>query len=139
MEREKGIAVLKTVLNNQKQVVDIEKKIFQLSDGSNYYDILYQVMIDIIEKKVDIKSIKKNLENKNILRSHPDFYQLYLDENEQNNFILKPFEVEEGISTCKKCGSKRVFSYQKQSRSSDEPSTTYCECVACRSRWTYSG
>ena len=96
-------------------------------------------MNDLVVNKVEMKTILHNLETRKILRNHPNFYQLSLDEHEQNNFIIKPFEVEEGISICKKCGSKRVFSYQKQSRSSDEPSTTYCECVACRSRWTYSG
>ena len=57
---------------------------------------------------------------------------------EQNNFIETPFEIEEGVLECD-CGSKRVFSYQKQSRSADEPMSTYATCMACKKQWVYSG
>ena len=60
------------------------------------------------------------------------------EEIEQDNFIENPFEIEEGVLECK-CGSKRVFSYQKQSRSADEPMSTYATCVACKNKWIYSG
>ena len=137
MARETGVKLLKTICENTSK---IEEKIHELSTcDKEYFEILYEIMNDLVVNKVEMKTILHNLETRKILRNHPNFYQLSLDEHEQNNFIIKPFEVEEGISICKKCGSKRVFSYQKQSRSSDEPSTTYCECVACRSRWTYSG
>ena len=59
-------------------------------------------------------------------------------EIEQDNFLIKPLEIEEGVLECK-CGSKRVFSYQKQCRGGDESSTTFAECVACKSKWIYSG
>ena len=137
MSRELGNNILHTICSDNTQIESMIHKL--TSSPDEYVELLYQVVNDILVNKTDSAKIMSNLEDRKILRNHPDFYQLSLDENEQNNFIIKPFEVEEGISTCKKCGSKRVFSYQKQSRSSDEPSTTYCECVACRSRWTYSG
>ena len=59
-------------------------------------------------------------------------------EIEQDNFLIKPLEIEEGVLECK-CGSKRVFSYQKQCRGGDESSTTFAECVACKAKWIYSG
>jgi DNA-directed RNA polymerase subunit M/transcription elongation factor TFIIS len=58
--------------------------------------------------------------------------------DEQDDFIENPFEIEEGVIECR-CGSKRVFSFSKQTRSADEPMTTYAECVQCGSKWTYSG
>ena len=60
------------------------------------------------------------------------------EEIEQDNFIIKPFEIEEGVLQCK-CGSKRVYSYSKQSRSADEPMSTYAQCMSCKSKWVYSG
>ena len=57
---------------------------------------------------------------------------------EQDDFIVKPFAVEEGVLECK-CGSKRVFSYSKQVRSADEPMTTFASCMSCKKKWTYSG
>ena len=66
------------------------------------------------------------------------FNTISMEEVEQNNFIINPFEIQEGIFECK-CGSKKVLSYQKQSRSADEPSTTYAECVMCGFKWVYNG
>jgi len=66
------------------------------------------------------------------------FNDLIDKEIEQDNFLIKPIEIEEGVLECK-CGSKRVFSYQKQCRGGDESSTTFAECVACKSKWIYSG
>jgi DNA-directed RNA polymerase subunit M/transcription elongation factor TFIIS len=57
---------------------------------------------------------------------------------EQDDFLIKPFEVEEGVLECK-CGSRRVLSYSKQCRSSDEPMTTFATCMKCKSSWTYNG
>lgn len=37
--------------------------------------------------------------------------------------------------TCRKCGSKECSYYQLQTRSGDEPMTTYVTCISCGSRW----
>jgi DNA-directed RNA polymerase subunit M/transcription elongation factor TFIIS len=55
--------------------------------------------------------------------------------SERDDFILKPFDVEDGTLTCKKCGSKKVFSYSKQIRSSDEPASVFAQCIECKSKW----
>lgn len=46
--------------------------------------------------------------------------------------------AEKSISTalrCGKCGQKKVSYSQAQTRSADEPMTTFCECVNCGNRW----
>ena len=37
--------------------------------------------------------------------------------------------------TCRKCGSKKCSYYQLQTRSADEPMTTYVTCIDCGTRW----
>lgn len=37
--------------------------------------------------------------------------------------------------TCRKCGSKECSYYQLQTRSADEPMTTYVTCISCGCRW----
>lgn len=37
--------------------------------------------------------------------------------------------------TCKKCKSKKCTYYQMQTRSADEPMTTYVSCIDCGNRW----
>jgi len=36
---------------------------------------------------------------------------------------------------CGKCGENKVSYSQAQTRSADEPMTTFCECVVCGNRW----
>ena len=43
--------------------------------------------------------------------------------------------IEEGEFQCKKCGSKKTTYYQMQTRSADEPMTTFVQCTECPSRW----
>ena len=37
--------------------------------------------------------------------------------------------------TCRKCGSNKCSYYQLQTRSADEPMTTFVTCVTCGNRW----
>lgn len=39
---------------------------------------------------------------------------------------------------CGKCGQKKVSYTQAQTRSADEPMTTFCECTVCGNRWKVS-
>ncbi|CAK7205916.1 transcription elongation factor TFIIS [Sporothrix eucalyptigena] len=40
--------------------------------------------------------------------------------------------------TCSKCKQKKVSYTQAQTRSADEPMTTFCECTVCGHRWKFS-
>jgi len=40
-----------------------------------------------------------------------------------------------GQFTCGKCKSRKTVYYQLQTRSADEPMTTYITCVKCNHRW----
>jgi transcription elongation factor S-II len=43
----------------------------------------------------------------------------------------------EGQFKCGKCKSKKTDYYQMQTRSADEPMTTYVTCKACGNRWKF--
>jgi transcription elongation factor S-II len=50
-------------------------------------------------------------------------------------------QEEKSISTqlqCGKCGQRKVSYTQAQTRSADEPMTTFCECLNCGNRWKFS-
>ena len=50
-------------------------------------------------------------------------------------------QAEKSISAtlqCGKCGRKQVSYSQAQTRSADEPMTTFCECMYCGKRWKVS-
>jgi len=41
----------------------------------------------------------------------------------------------DGAFTCRKCRSKKTHYYQLQTRSADEPMTTFVSCLQCGNRW----
>lgn len=50
-------------------------------------------------------------------------------------------QEEKSVSTalqCGKCHQKKVSYSQAQTRSADEPMTTFCECLVCGNRWKFS-
>lgn len=57
----------------------------------------------------------------------------------ENARIIEPPDVKEGVDKCKKCGSKKTWSYQLQTRSADEPMTTFVTCAnpTCKYKWRY--
>lgn len=42
------------------------------------------------------------------------------------------------IYKCKNCGNCKTRSWELQTRSADEPSTTFVECLICGKRWKYN-
>ncbi len=56
-------------------------------------------------------------------------------EHEEILFQTNPFEVAEGVLQCGKCKSFRTYSFQRQTRSADEPATLYVTCAECGNKW----
>jgi len=141
--RTQGRAVLATVLNNDKNITILEKTVFEKTSKmpdaeDSYKEVIYQVLSDVCQH-VSIKQIYRNIKNGNIKWKHKCFDDMARRISEQNEFIENPFEVEEGVHTCRKCGSKRVFSYNRQVRGGDEGTGVFCECAACHCKWQERG
>jgi len=144
--RSKGAKALSTVLKEKKNISIIEKYVYkqvenlpnEYNQQSEYNYILFQVIGDIIKGK-KLCDIVKNVKKSMIGWNHEDFNNIKYLIEEQDEFIINPFEVEEGVTKCNKCGSERVFTYSKQVRSADEPMSTFAKCVKCKQQWTYSG
>ena len=136
--RDTGYNTLSKYLKNEKNVKKIETQIFKLSSDENEYnDIIYEIIGEIINKN-KLNDIMFNLKNNKYLWNNILYKDIYHKILEQNDFIENPFEVEEGVIECN-CGSKRVFSYSKQTRGADEPMTTFAQCMSCKKSWSYSG
>ena len=59
------------------------------------------------------------------------------EKNKQKVLDSAGVKATEGILICPKCRSKNTEYYQKQTRSADEPMTTFANCVDCGKRWTF--
>lgn len=75
---------------------------------------------------------KDMLRQRQFLFSHHTFDDIRLCIQEQEEFLNRPIEVEDGVIDCKKCGSRKTFSYAKQTRASDEGTTVFVTCAQCR-------
>lgn len=135
--RHNAIRALSIVLKSAQNVKVFEMLIYQNSSEEEYRNNILQLIYDIRDNK-PLNELYEQILNKNIGWKHPNMKEFIFEEFENDNFIMKPFEVEEGIQQCS-CGSKRVFSYQKQVRSADEPMSLFSTCCACGKKWSYSG
>ena len=153
--RTTGKSALNIVLNKETNINMIEKYVFETSKNQTddneqleniYIQNIYQIVGDI-SRGVKLKDILSNIKNCKLGGEHSAFNEIKNRIDEQDGFIENPFQVEEGIFVCKAidkksgklCGSKRVFSYTRQVRSSDEPMSVFSTCVQCGSKWVYSG
>ena len=62
------------------------------------------------------------------------FEKFRISQQEQDDFVTSPAEVEEGVLECK-CGSKRTISFTLQTRSGDEGTSVWARCVECGNKW----
>lgn len=100
--------------------------------------VIFSILNDL-DNDVEVDSIIEKLRVKGYYWGNSIYKGIKDVIEEQDNFLINPFEVEEGVLECNKCGSKRVFSYSKQVRSSDEGTSVFATCVACKSSWVHSG
>jgi transcription elongation factor S-II len=149
--REDGKKALRVVLKQEQNIIIIEKHIYAISSKNKekieetYKNNIYQIIGDILKSK-NLKDLIQSIKIGELGWNHSAFKQMQNLLIEQNDFIENPFAVEEGVLECKAkdkdgklCGSKRVFSYQRQVRSADEPMTTFASCCQCGTKWQYSG
>ena len=136
--RNKGKTVLTEYLDKEKNIEIIEKNIYNISlekkTFKNFYlETLYEVCYFL--NQYDIKKVNSNLKDKKILWNNDEFLDEKNKQKEKDDFLTNPFEVEEGIEKCDRCGSKRTYSISKQVRSADEGFSTFSHCLDCNKRW----
>ena len=150
---------LNIVLENEKHSSNLEKGIFNyaLKEATNRkvvkkWDNQYFVQIYIDR----LRSIYLNLKNQEILdqikseavqahtvafMSHqemrPDKWKELIEnkiKKDKNKFETN-VEASTDTFTCRKCKSNKCTYYQMQTRSADEPMTTFVNCIECGQRW----
>jgi transcription elongation factor S-II len=147
------------ILDNEKNSINLEKGVFNasLKEASNYkvvkkWDNPYFVQIYVDR----LRSIYLNLSNKDILEQinngtvkaqmvpfmthqeiRPDKWEKLIQEKieRDKNKYETQIEAATDTFTCRKCHSKKCTYYQMQTRSADEPMTTFVTCIDCGTRW----
>ena len=143
------------LLNNIIVAVDMEKYVFnktilrlktkcKLHIKCEMFKRVYKqiYLSTTVLLKNNTNSIKTKILNYEILAS-----ELLLMKNEEIDpdnwkmaghsaiIIMEPKIVEHELLKCSKCKSHKISYFQLQTRSADEPMTTFCTCANCSRRW----
>ena len=114
-----------------------------------YNDRLRTIYFNIKNTKNFKKMIDDSINNKNKMKAHefaylthhemdPKRWEKLLSEKAKRD--EKKYERTQKVSsefTCRKCKSKDCTYYQMQTRSADEPMTTFITCENCGNRWKF--
>lgn len=125
--------ILMTIFENPKKAKALETILvssFEKDLDTIMYDIYGQYL-----SKVSPDKIEADIRAKTLLWNSQSWAQHKFAQQELDEFISNPPNVEEGVMKCQKCGSNRTFSSSKQVRSADEGFTTFCRCAQCGANW----
>ena len=157
--RNNVIIKLKDILKNDKLASNLEKGIFNYSlkhaekinvvkkwDNS-YFVKIYVNRLRTIRSNLKDEKLFKSIINKKI-KAHevafmthqemqPDNWSelLELKKIRDENKYEPKLEASTDDFKCWKCKSKKCTYYQLQTRSADEPMTTFVSCLDCGNRW----
>jgi len=145
--REKGGVCLGLYIKSEKNLEKIERAIYsKVNDDPDFYLWCVYQFIGLLlrnsrsseSKKTNLVSAFQEVKEGKIGWEAEIYKETKRKILEIDDYLVNPFEISEGINQCH-CGSKKTWSFTKQTRSADEPATTFCRCVACGAKWSYSG
>ena len=126
--------------DNRGKVYEFIKKTVEEEDlnPSEKYNLLLYTFYEIHTEWISLPKLEdlySSIKKKKFAYEHEQFNTIKQSFREEEDFILNPPIIEEGVIECKKCKSKRTFSFNKQTRSSDEAVTVFVRCVDCGSQF----
>ncbi len=136
----------KAIKNRSIEIADNEKLIKRF-DNSMFVVIYKNILRTILYNLKNNPDLKNKILNKEI-KAHKLAYmthqemqpkrweQLIADKKIKDENRYRPkLEASTDNFTCWKCKSKKCSYYQLQTRSADEPMTTFVTCLECGNRW----
>lgn len=157
--RKEVIDVITKILDTQKHSTNIEKSIYnqciKIAKSKNivkkwenpYFVLIYIDRFRSVYINLKNPEVIKRLENKE-LKAHeigglshqelsPERWERLIHEKKikDKNKYTPTLQGNTDVFTCRKCKLNKCNYYQLQTRSADEPMTTYVTCVNCGNRW----
>jgi len=145
-------------INNDKKSINLEKGIFNytLKEADNnkvlkkwensqfvmlYLNKLRSVYVNLTPELIDSLN-SGNIKSHSIaFMTHqelkPDRWHNLIEAKIKRDKTKFETNIEAATDTfqCRKCKSKKCTYYQMQTRSADEPMTTFVTCIECDNRW----
>lgn len=141
----------KSILHTVKSIEDEMNQLNNCDDNEKAYKDKYRIIYSNIISKNN-PDLKHKIAGGDITPLYlvncdpkelaPEHLRKKIEEiAKQNLFNAQGATVERSVTdrfTCGKCKEKKVSYYQLQTRSADEPLTTFCTCEVCGNRWKFS-
>lgn len=123
-------------LNEKEYVAQARAILFNLKDKKNHL-FRFKLLVGAIQPKdvpkltaAEMASDEKNAERK----KQREDAMAAIDQD----WAMKNGQVRiSGLFTCGKCKGTQTTYFQMQTRSSDEPMTTFASCLTCGNRWKF--
>lgn len=157
--RENVTSKLQDILGDNEIATNLEKGIYNHSISkakskcvvrkwdNHYFAMIYLDLLRTIFINLKDENILQKMKNKEIqahklaFMTHQEmspekWHKLIEDKKirDQNKYEPK-LEASTDKFKCRKCSSKKCTYYQLQTRSADEPMTTFVTCLDCGKRW----
>lgn len=107
-----------------------------------YLDRVKSIFINLTNQTILDKLLKKKIKAHELaFMSHQEMNEerwkalIELQQIKEENKYTPKIEASTDNFTCFKCKSKECTHYQLQTRSADEPMTTFVTCIRCSNRW----
>lgn len=147
------------IINNRTIVSNLEKGVYNYSLDSAtkkkivkkwenqyfvqiYLDRVKSIIINLTNKCLLDKIIEKKIKAHELaFMTHQEMNEerwselIELQQIKEENKYTPKIEASTDNFTCFKCKSKECTHYQLQTRSADEPMTTFVTCIRCSNRW----
>ena len=150
---------LSAIIDSEKIVKNIEKGIYNYTVkeatkknlvkkwDNPYFVIIYKDRLRTVFINLQQSDIIDRIKSKNIkpheiaFMTHQEISPLKwnklleIKKQHEDNLYSPKIDANTDDFTCRKCKSKKCSYYQLQTRSADEPMTTYVSCHECGQRW----
>lgn len=159
--RENVTLLIEAIVQNPSLTANIEKSIYNYSikeakqrditaNWSNkYFNQLYKnrarsIWNNLKTNTIFLEQLKKkelsikHLEQITHQEINPEVWEKLIEEKKKRD--INKYENREKIDSefkCRKCKSNNCSHYQMQTRSADEPMTTFVNCMDCGNRWRF--
>ena len=129
--KEKSIELKWSNINFSKKYSQLARKVLaNITYTPNASDVKQKILENIWPAETIAAKTHQEL--------HPEYYAEIKLKIMAKHINMNPEQEHDGFFTCGKCKSKKTTYTQAQTRSADEPMTTFVTCLNCDHRWKFS-
>ncbi len=138
------VAIYNNTIRSSKNAASWESKVFRELYKLQFFT-MKRALNGSLRERLTNKTLKckdlVSMTSDQLMPEGPYAQEMIKQQNrdlEIEKIKSKMDEEYEGIFKCRKCHSRKTTYYQLQTRSADEPMTTYVTCMECDNHWKFS-